>query len=188
LSQSLYAWFLLLIEGYFVDFRLYEKAKAIANPYEFSDFKSSEIQRKIQEKNKSRIIAINKLPKINKKMAAKLILEEEDPKDSKKKKQIFNVGTDDNPLGDDRFASLFKDAEYQIDETSHEYKLHHPSESQRKVFKPIEEENDDSSGSDDNALRNIRHRKPKMYQLEDEDVDLQFMQRVEVFLVISLGN
>lgn len=170
------------MHGYFVDYRLYEKARAIANPFEFEDYKKQLIQKKIEDKKASRISAIKKLPKVNKKMAQKLMVDDqEDSLAQKKKKHLgvnFSKATDDNPLGDDRFAAMFQDEDFQVEEESHEYKLHHPSESQRK-FEPIEDEND-SDESDDNALRNLRHKKPKMYQVENQDIEKQFADRIKV--------
>lgn len=159
------------MHGFFVDARLYEKARAIANPFEFAEHKKRLVQQKIETKRASRISAIKKLPKVNMLMAAKLTLDDEDPK---KKRKVIENQTEENPIGDDRFGSLFNDSEFQIDTTSHEYKLHHPSESQKR-FEPID---GDESGSDDNALRNIRHKKVKMFGVAAQENDDAFMERV----------
>ncbi|KAI8910135.1 WD40-repeat-containing domain protein [Gorgonomyces haynaldii] len=102
------------MHGFFVDHRLYEKkARAIANPFEFEEHKKRMVKKRLEEKRQSRI-ASKKLPKVNKQLAQQLLEKESGPME--------------NPLGDDRFAAMFKDDDFQVDTTSHEYKLHHPSE------------------------------------------------------------
>lgn len=110
------------MHGFFVDLRLYEKAKAIANPFEFDEYKKQMIQKKIEEKRSSRISAIKNLPKVNREMAKELMEDSDDEKRSKKKKKDVTL------MQDARFNSMFQDPAFQIDETTAEYKLHHPSE------------------------------------------------------------
>ncbi|KAJ3000633.1 Nucleolar protein 10 [Globomyces sp. JEL0801] len=116
------------MHGFFIDLRLYEKAKAISNPFEYDDYKKRMVQKRIEEKRASRISAIKKLPKVNRNIAADLLIDTDDdettemPTKSKKKQESDNI------MKDSRFTSLFEDEDFQIDETSHEYKLHHPSQ------------------------------------------------------------
>ncbi|XJO74674.1 hypothetical protein BDV3_005460 [Batrachochytrium dendrobatidis] len=146
------------MHGFFVDLRLYEKAKAIANPFEFEDHKRRLVQQKIETQRKSRITAIKNLPKINRNLAAKLVFDnanlsdepdsgDETSKRNKhsklKKKRALNAAvrgleegeevSSTNPLGDDRFAALFQDEEFQVDEESHEYRLHYPTQAAAAV-------------------------------------------------------
>ena len=102
------------MHGYFIDFRLYEKAKAIANPFAFEDYKKKLIQEKISKQQESRIKLPKKLPKVNKQLALKLADDEE-----------FKV--------DDRFADVFKDDQFAVDENSAEYKALHPVLRQKAV-------------------------------------------------------
>ncbi len=118
------------MHGYFIDLRLYEKAKAIANPFQYEEYKKRLISSKLEAQRSSRISATKKLPKINTSLASKLINQEETShtKNSKKRKQTaWEPITADNPLGDSRFADLFKDEEFVVDETTQEYKIHHPN-------------------------------------------------------------
>lgn len=124
------------MHGYFVDLRLYEKARSILNPFDFEDFKKSQVDAKMQKERESRIsVSAKNRPKINRALADKLIQGEnaltavEDSKKNKKSKSLTSgQGTASNPLGDSRFADLFKDSEFEIDMESREYKLHHPTE------------------------------------------------------------
>ena len=98
---------------------------------------------KIEEQRASRISATKRLPKVNTSMASKLVSKAapsaDDEKNSKKKKkknaiETWEDVTPENPLGDSRFTDLFKDADFQVDETSHEYKIHHPTEVRLSVY------------------------------------------------------
>ncbi|KAL2918623.1 Small ribosomal subunit biogenesis [Polyrhizophydium stewartii] len=201
------------MHGFFVDLRLYEKAKAIANPFEFEEHKRRMVQQKMEEQRKSRITAIKKLPKVNRNLAAKLALEgpsrhsesdgEGSGDDGKKPKRLnpnqrkrvkeaemrAQAATEDNPLGDSRFSALFQDPDFQLDEDSHEFRLHYPSQAAAAAsqkFDRVEDEDQDGSdedlgygmsdpegnasdsdkddggddsGSDDDAIRFARHDK-----------------------------
>jgi ribosome biogenesis protein ENP2 len=105
------------MHGFFIDLRLYEKAKAISNPFEYEQHKKNLVQKKIEEKRASRITALKKLPKVNKQLAQELM--DQDPKKKKKTGDI---------MADDRFKNMFSDPAFEVDTTSKEYQLHHPSE------------------------------------------------------------
>ncbi|KAJ3306289.1 hypothetical protein HDV03_000211 [Kappamyces sp. JEL0829] len=165
------------MHGFFIDLRLYEKAKAIANPFQFDEYKKKMVQKKLEEKRASRISAHKKLPKVNTELAAEFLSEDdseaesgdEQKKKSKKKKDGINL------LQDDRFKSMFSDAEFQVDTSTYEYKLHHPSESQTKAtarkFEPVQEL--EHSDEDDDQIRFSRFKKektrsgPQFYELKD---------------------
>jgi ribosome biogenesis protein ENP2 len=119
------------MHGFFVDLRLYFKAKAIANPFEYEEHRRKLVQSKLEKERQTRINAGRKLPKVNAALAKKIqdgLAEDEevdsDDDDKKKKKKKKKT-----PLEvDDRFTKIFEDDDFQIDETSHEWRLHHPSE------------------------------------------------------------
>ena len=71
-----------------------------------------------------------KLPKVNKQLAERL-LEESSALPSKSSTPSANTGAaqqtnPQNPIGDDRFAALFTNPDYEVDEASEEYQLLHP--------------------------------------------------------------
>jgi ribosome biogenesis protein ENP2 len=111
------------MHGFFVDLRLYEKARAIANPFEFDEYKKQMVRKKIEEKRASRISARKTMPKVNRALATELAEKsDDDEKRTKKKKKAINI------MKDERFKTMFEDPEFEIDESTVEYKLHHPSE------------------------------------------------------------
>ncbi|KAI8064391.1 WD40-repeat-containing domain protein [Gongronella butleri] len=105
------------MHGFFVDLRLYEKAKLIANPFEYDDYKQRKIRDKLEKDRASRIRAKEKLPQVNKQLAQQLL---KDTNNTKKKDAAAQL------MQDDRFKDLFADPEFQVDTDSKEYTLLHP--------------------------------------------------------------
>ena len=58
------------MHGYFIDAKLYERVRAIANPFAYEQWKMSQLKEKLEKKNSSRIVPRaefqNKLDKLNK--------------------------------------------------------------------------------------------------------------------------
>jgi ribosome biogenesis protein ENP2 len=158
------------MHGFFIDLRLYEKAKSIASPFDYANFKKAQVQSKIEKERGSRIRASRNLPKVNRELATKLlssshpgILDSSDDSDDleggkvkktsakKKSKMVARENaTAENPLGDDRFAAAFKDEAFAVDTTNPEYTLHYPVESKKAVssriadFEKVEESEEES--------------------------------------------
>ncbi|XP_070556214.1 nucleolar protein 10-like [Ptychodera flava] len=110
------------MHGYFIDIRLYHKAKAIADPFAYEEYRKKKIREKIEETRTNRV-KVNKLPQVNRALAKKLIEKDEDPEKSKKQKKKKAVP---NLLQDDRFAAMFKNPDFQVDEENEQYKLLNP--------------------------------------------------------------
>lgn len=106
------------MHGYFMDIRLYKKAKAIADPFAYEEYRKSKIREKIEEARQNRV-QLKKLPKVNKKLAEKLLEQEEQPV-LKKNKPASTL------LKDDRFSAMFKDTDFEVDEASEEFRLLNP--------------------------------------------------------------
>ena len=62
------------MHGYFLDMRLYHKAKSIVEPFAYEEYKKNRIKQKLDEERASRI-KLNKMPKVNRQLAAKLVEE-----------------------------------------------------------------------------------------------------------------
>ncbi|CAG2064081.1 unnamed protein product, partial [Timema podura] len=101
------------MHGYFVDIRLYKKAKMVAEPFAFEEYRKKKIHQKIEENRANR-----KLPKVNKDLALKLM--DEDMKEKKKKKVGLSL------LKDDRFKMLFENPDFQVDKNAEEFRLLNP--------------------------------------------------------------
>ena len=116
------------MHGYFMDNRLYGKAKAIAEPFSYDDFKKK-VKEKLEEERQSRITVKKKAPKVNAMLAARLGAAEEEG--------VENVDEDGDDVGtvapggslleDDRFAAMFKDERFAINEDDETFKMLHPN-------------------------------------------------------------
>nr|XP_012135821.1 PREDICTED: nucleolar protein 10 [Megachile rotundata] len=109
------------MHGYFMDIRLYRKARDVMKPFEFQEYKKKRIQQKIEETRGSRI-QIERMPSVNKELALKLM---DDETNTKKKKTNSSA-----LLKDERFKQLFTNPDFQVDTNSEEYSLLNPVVSQ----------------------------------------------------------
>ncbi|CAH1775195.1 unnamed protein product [Owenia fusiformis] len=108
------------MHGYFMDIRLYNKAKSISDPFAYEEYRRSKIREKIEEARANRV-KVKKLPKVNRALAEKLIDQEADEQSKpKKKKEAATL------LQDDRFSAMFKNPDFQVDPESEDYKLLNP--------------------------------------------------------------
>ena len=142
------------MHGYFVAQRLYEEAKLIADPFVWEEERSKRIKEKIDSERESRIRGNKKVAvKVNKRLAEKMV-ERQEKMERRRAKRVLEKGGDDDVvnevegeqapiekesngiLTDPRFAKLFQDTDFAIDETSKEFKMLNPS------TKPVTEDRD----------------------------------------------
>ena len=139
------------MHGYFVAQRLYEEAKLIANPEMWEQQRAKSVKEKIEKERESRIRGNKKVKvKVNKKLAQRIMereekqerwrarkvlenggddvsVEDEEEEDKEAVADDAEVGSKGDVLHDPRFARLFEDADFEIDETSREFKALNPS-------------------------------------------------------------
>ncbi|XP_047201735.1 nucleolar protein 10 [Girardinichthys multiradiatus] len=111
------------MHGYFMDIRLYHKVKTMANPFAYEEYRKDKIRQKIEESRTQRV-QVQKLPKVNKELALKLMEEGDEEAElasrKKKGKALPSI------LGDDRFTVMFENPDFQVDEQSEEFRLLNP--------------------------------------------------------------
>lgn len=153
------------MHGFFIDNRLYNKAKAISDPFAYETYKKKKIEEKLEEERKSRIGTKKKLPKVNATMAARLIMEGDSK--SQKKPEV-------NLLEDSRFAAMFEDPEFTIDVASEDYRQLHPNSDptrDKKLlsehFEELEEASQDDTPLEDESEEEFHAQEPKMYVAKD---------------------
>ncbi|KAJ2482082.1 Small ribosomal subunit biogenesis [Coemansia sp. RSA 2320] len=170
------------MHGFFVDLRLYERAKAIANPFAYEEYRIRRVQEKLAEARESRIRATTKLPKVNRALAQRLMQMQKSEKTKAAKASDDESGDEAKRLGgrqrkkaqaaavtaaavleDNRFKDIFADPEFEVDEGMDEYKQLHTTYSKR-VQKT--RDNDDSSDEED---MDIRHHVAPEDQDESDD-------------------
>ncbi|KJZ73231.1 hypothetical protein HIM_07428 [Hirsutella minnesotensis 3608] len=136
------------MHGYFVASKLYEQAKLIANPYAWEEERMKRVKDKVEKERASRIRGSKKV-KVNQKLVDKLL---------KKQENREQVDTKAGLLGDERFAKLFEDEEFMVDETSREFQLLNPS---TVVTQPVDpaaptryqaKDSEDESSDDDEPI------------------------------------
>ncbi|PLB41340.1 WD repeat NOL10/ENP2 family protein [Aspergillus candidus] len=139
------------MHGYFVAQRLYEEARLITNPYIWEEERAKRVKQKIDKERESRIRGKKKAAvKVNKNLAEKLMYIEEKNERRKAQRVLARGGDEEMPdatttttpttaaaaaaekpdeglMGDSRFAQLFQDTDFAIDETSREFQLQNPS-------------------------------------------------------------
>lgn len=126
------------MHGYFVAQRLYEEAKLITDPSIWEE-RSKRVKAKIDSERESRIRGNKKVvAKVNQRFAEKM-MDRVEKNELRRAKRVLKKGGDDNttefvdeatgetknePAGlltDPRFAKLFQDEDFAIDETSREF-------------------------------------------------------------------
>ncbi|XP_075562889.1 nucleolar protein 10 isoform X3 [Pelecanus crispus] len=128
------------MHGFFMDIRLYHKAKMMANPFAYEEYRREKIRQKIEETRAQRV-QLKKLPKVNKELALKLIEEEGEEQQVTRKRKQKNMPS---LLKDDRFKVMFENPDFQVDEQSEEFRLLNPlvskiSEKRKRKLRLLEE-------------------------------------------------
>ena len=147
------------MHGFFMDIKLYNRVKAVANPFAYEDYRKKKLKEKMEAKRASRIAPKeNKAakPHVNPELAERL---QDKSGDSTKAGKIAT-----NILSDDRFGALFKNPDFQIDEEDENFKLRNPSgvaESKRKSRDDMDSDEEDKDDeleqiNDDNSVRDSK--------------------------------
>uniref|UniRef100_A0A6M2DIP1 Putative nucleolar protein 10 n=1 Tax=Xenopsylla cheopis TaxID=163159 RepID=A0A6M2DIP1_XENCH len=140
------------MHGYFIDIRLYRKAKSVADPFEFAEYRKRKIHEKIEQSRPNRL-QIKNLPTVNKEFAIKLMNNQNNKKKSQASEFLLN---------DDRFSAMFKDPDFEIDKNTEEFRLLNPvlsklskdnmkamQKSVMSQFEIVEEDDEKQESSDD---------------------------------------
>uniref|UniRef100_A0A3B3BR10 Nucleolar protein 10 n=1 Tax=Oryzias melastigma TaxID=30732 RepID=A0A3B3BR10_ORYME len=180
------------MHGFFMDIRLYHKVKTMANPFAYEEYRKDKIHQKIED-SRARRVHVNKLPKVNKELALKLM--EERNEDAEMASQTKKEKTMPSILGDDRFKRMFENPDYQVDEQSEEFRLLNPIVSkagqkrkkklrQLVVAKDIEEpegqvsSEEESSDDDKSWLEEVRKQR-RLLRQEDKHCRRQERKEIE---------
>ena len=176
------------MHGYFVAQRLYEEAKMIADPFVWEEQRNKRVKEKIDAERESRIRGTQKVvAKVNRRLAEKII-DRAERNEQRRAKRVLEKGGDDevvekipvaaeqsrkqqNLLADPRFARLFDDEDFAIDEKSREFQSLNPStapdittrlDDGRKLTAVEEEAVDEIQGSDSNSSSDDEDQQPKV--------------------------
>ena len=159
------------MHGYFVAQRLYEEARLISDPFVWEEERNKRVKEKIDSERESRIRGSKKInAKINKRLAEKL-LDRQEREERRQARHVLENGGDQerdlnganaevdtevsetparsNLLADPRFAKLFEDKNYAIDESSREFRVINPS---TKLDLPSNERGSKDDGREERGL------------------------------------
>ena len=135
------------MHGYFLSLKLYDTARAIANPFAYAEYREKMLREKMDKLSESRIRAPKNAAvnvKVNKGLAERIAKEEarEKARTEKKKAKRKAAAPEEedadqmdvdviaeNPglIDDPRFKALFEDPDFEVDETSRQFALVNPS-------------------------------------------------------------
>eukprot|EP00897_Mesotaenium_endlicherianum_P005033 jgi/Mesen1/4558/ME000232S03820 len=155
------------MHGFFLHARLYHKARALSDPFAYDAYRQKRIAEKLDAERAARISIKRKLPKVNQALAARLLEGEDDAAAAdgdadedeeeaaaaeetrgdkkRRKKNAAAAGI----LKDERFAAMFKDEAFNVDEGSREYQLLHGTAPSRVRKQALLEEHFELADDDD---------------------------------------
>mmetsp|Transcript_13621 Transcript_13621/g.31920 ORF Transcript_13621/g.31920 Transcript_13621/m.31920 type:complete len:788 (-) Transcript_13621:944-3307(-) len=133
------------MHGFFMDNNLYNKVRAVANPFEYEEYRKKKVKERLEAKRASRIApkASNKLKQtpVNPDLAERL--QNKAQANSKSGKAAKTI------LSDNRFGNLFSNKDFEIDEEDENFKMRNPS---GVALKSIERKKKDDMDSDDDEM------------------------------------
>lgn len=139
------------MHGYFIDSKLYQEARLIANPYIWDEERTKRVKEKVEKERASRIRGGKKV-KVNQNLVDKML---------KRQERREKVDSEAGVLGDDRFGKLFEDEEFAVDERSREFQMLNPSTKvdgqSAAAIKHVGSDKNDSDADSEDEIRS----KPK---------------------------
>lgn len=161
-----------LIGRFFIDIRLYNKAKTVIEPFAFERFRKEKIRQQVEANRPARLKVKSNLPAVNQELALKYM----DNEDNRRTKAA-------NLLKDDRFKALFSNPEFAVDKNAEEYRMLTPvlsrldkgkvKELKRKHESKLAYEDDEPAKSSDDDLFSEKE-SDGMESSDDEDkVEMQ---------------
>ena len=153
------------MHGFFMDINLYNRVRAVANPFEYEQYRKKKIKERLEEKQSSRIAPKKETAKKNKPAVNPELVERlQDKADSNTK--AAKVAS--QLLSDERFGSLFTDPDFAIDENDGDFKLRNPSGvAAFKKKKNDLDSDDESDANEDQVAAAVERQIP----VDDTDVD-----------------
>ena len=136
------------MHGFFIHVGLYNKVRAVARPFEYSEYRSQKIKERMEEKRTSRIAlkthANEKkiVAKVNPDLAQRLQSKASDRTKAGKAARAL--------VEDARFGPLFSNPDFKINEDAEDFKLRNPSGvAATKIRNDRDMDSDQEDGSDE---------------------------------------
>mmetsp|Transcript_19556 Transcript_19556/g.41184 ORF Transcript_19556/g.41184 Transcript_19556/m.41184 type:complete len:784 (+) Transcript_19556:219-2570(+) len=134
------------MHGFFMDINLYNKVRAVANPFEYEEYRKKKVKERLEAKRASRIAPKRgnktKQTSVNPDLADRL--ENRAKANTKAGKAAKGI------LSDDRFGNLFSNKDFEIDEEDENFKMRNPSGVAAAAI--TRKKNDDMDSDDDSDI------------------------------------
>lgn len=131
------------MHGFFMDINLYNKVRAVANPFEYEEYRKKKVKERLEAKRASRIApkstSSKKSTSVNPDLADRLQTKAEANTKAGKAAKVI--------LSDDRFGRLFNNPDFEIDEEDENFKLRNPNGVADAAYK--RKKRDDMDSDDD---------------------------------------
>lgn len=134
------------------------------DPFEYEEYRKSKVAEKIAQQAETRIGVKKQMPKVNAKLAARL-LQSVNSNEKNKSEAAKNKKVSTNLLADERFKDLFERKDFQIDENNEKYRFYHPRE--QKITNEDIEEHFEKVDAEDEDKRNEKQ------QNSDDEVTIR---------------
>jgi ribosome biogenesis protein ENP2 len=178
------------MHGYFLSLKLYDTARAIANPFAYAEHREKVLREKMDKLAESRIRAPKNAAvsvKVNKALAERIAKEQAREKaraEKKKAKQraaapeeeeggdqmdVDAVAEEPGLIRDPRFKALFEDPDFEVDEASREFALVNPSLSAKRREALESSENGDRQRRTKTAVEEEEEEMEGMGDFSDSD-------------------
>ncbi|KAG7400981.1 Nucleolar protein 10 [Phytophthora boehmeriae] len=163
------------MHGFFMDARLYNKVKAVAEPFAYDEWRKNKLKEKVEAKQANRITIQRRLPKVNRATAERILRNEAKRKKNSKEgdEEVADAdNTFSNPLGDDRFSRMFTSKDFEVDEESDTYRMLHPNAANTtQQQRQKREDMDSDAGTDDDDDEDDGEVGGRFARVEDDEDD-----------------
>jgi len=132
------------MHGFFMDNSLYNKVRAVANPFEYEEYRKKKIKERLEAKRASRIA-----PKASNKAKTSVNPDLADRLESKAQSNTKAGKAAKAILADSRFGSLFSSRDFEIDEEDENFKMRNPSGVAATAIKRKKNDDMDSDQDED---------------------------------------
>ena len=187
------------MHGFFIDAQLYARSKAVAQPFAYDEYRKQKVREKVDGTAQQRIAIKEPLPKVNQDLA-KLIMERKQesqalfatladgkaPKvKTSERDKARKAQAQAKLLEDDRFSALFAQKEFEIDSTSAEYKLLHPSDPAAEASGKRRQVDDNNF--DDNNFDAVQGLDSDSAHEDDDDDDALGLSLLPLHILVLTG-
>ncbi|GMS95578.1 hypothetical protein PENTCL1PPCAC_17753 [Pristionchus entomophagus] len=146
------------MHGYFMDIRLYNKARTLTQPFAYDKYKDRKLMEEVEKERETTVVkkkSEKNRVKVNAELAERLKDEAEatirEKKKDKRNKGMKKAEAASSILSDDRFSKLFQSEDFEVDESSEAFTRTKTLSNKKKMMKGEvrEEQSEDEDDEQD---------------------------------------